>query len=489
MTALTCLLIGWGLSALVVRAERERVLAEHGARLDVAASVLAQRLDERLEGWVLDLARLGRALALAERPPTPQELRRMLEDLRQRAPDYGWLGLVDAGGRVLVATDGASEGQDVSAQPWFASGLEGPFMNRSHPVVLTATPRSGSPAGGAAPLLLAATPVIGPSGHPLGVVAAELRLSWVEAARREVLQFLSEAAAPDLLVLDREGQVLLGAAAAPAIGQVPSLAHDWIVDDGRISVIEFTQGSAVHPGLGWMVLAQRDTAAALAPLRKLALWLFFGTLAVAATCGLLAGAVVGRFRRELRALHEGESGQDATEDLERVAARLRQLRETAYRDPLTGLLNRAGFTAWRAAHPEAERNCVLLALDLDGFKPINDRLGHAAGDAMLQAIGRWLEGHLRQGDCAARLGGDEFLICLQAPVPMMEIAAVEVVSRFQAALAGGLHTPHGRLALGCSIGIAIIPRDAEDIDAGLLHADAELYRIKRLRKPEASDTR
>ena len=100
----------------------------------------------------------------------------------------------------------------------------------------------------------------------------------------------------------------------------------------------------------------------------------------------------------------------------RLAEREAHFRELAHTDPLTSLANRRGLL--RALHRNAaDRNpCVLLGLDLDGFKNVNDMRGHDVGDAVLTEVGRRLRGNLRPGDVAARLGGDEFAVLMQGPL-------------------------------------------------------------------------
>jgi GGDEF domain-containing protein len=103
----------------------------------------------------------------------------------------------------------------------------------------------------------------------------------------------------------------------------------------------------------------------------------------------------------LRSLHESED----------------RLRQAALHDHLTGLPNRALFTdrlrqAWQRSIAEPEHQFAVLFLDLDGFKQVNDSLGHAAGDRLLVHVARRLSALLRSGDTAARLGGDEFVILL-----------------------------------------------------------------------------
>ncbi|MBU8539961.1 GGDEF domain-containing protein [Falsiroseomonas tokyonensis] len=498
ITGALCLLLGAVFSTVALMRERDRLVQDHGARLAAVAGAMAARLDAGLSAWARDVALLARFAAFQQDPPDPAAARRLLEDLQTRSPEFSWIGFAGPDGRVIAATGGLLEGRDVSARPWFGGGLRGLYLGDVHPAVLLARLLPASEGGDGAYFVDAAAPVIGADGQLRGVVAGHMNWLWAEGVRQEMLRLSSERPAPELLVAGSDGNLLLGAEAergqavpGTAILRARQALQDgWQEEaDGPLTGFAPTRGTADHPGLGWVVLARRDMAAVLEPLWTLGLWLALGTLGLAAAGGLLAGSVVARFGTALRAMNDGPGGRDAAEELDRLAATLKRLRNTAYRDPLTGLLNRAGFAAWREANPAAERDCALLALDLDGFKPINDRLGHAAGDAVLVAIGSWFEANLRMGDCAVRMGGDEFLVCLRGPAAMAESAAAEVAARFQAALTEGLTTSEGRMQLGCSIGIAIIPRDAPGIEAGIPKADAELYRVKRLRKAETVSLR
>ena len=155
-----------------------------------------------------------------------------------------------------------------------------------------------------------------------------------------------------------------------------------------------------------------------------------------------------------------------------------QLVRQALHDPLTGLGNRALF-ADRLEHALArgrrpEVSVAILLIDLDGFKDINDSLGHDAGDDLLTIAGMRLQGHARPGDTVARLGGDEFGVLLE------DIAAAEAV-RSAEGLLEGLATPivlRGRdLTPTASIGIAIAT--GEDAETLLRNADTAMYAAKR----------
>jgi diguanylate cyclase (GGDEF)-like protein len=156
-----------------------------------------------------------------------------------------------------------------------------------------------------------------------------------------------------------------------------------------------------------------------------------------------------------------------------------QIEFLAQHDGLTRLPNRLLFNAHlHAALKKANGgvSSALLCLDLDGFKDVNDRLGHAAGDALLQEVAMQLLKYVRMGDTAARLGGDEFAIVL----PNTSAAeAVKTAQRVTSALSGthSLGT-FGEARIGVSIGIACAPEHAEEADALMLLADKALYAAK-----------
>jgi len=155
--------------------------------------------------------------------------------------------------------------------------------------------------------------------------------------------------------------------------------------------------------------------------------------------------------------------------LSNVVARLREQADT---DQLTGLLNRAGFrTAAEREHALARRTGLELSLaviDLDGFKAVNDRHGHAAGDRMLATIAEKWRSALRECDVVGRHGGDEFVLLLPATSPVGTDIVLDRLREIS--------------PLAWSAGVAAWDR-AETLDDCLGRADQELYRAKVLRPP------
>ena len=173
------------------------------------------------------------------------------------------------------------------------------------------------------------------------------------------------------------------------------------------------------------------------------------------------------------ALRDQAEAQAATQSLTDVT-RLAEL------DPLTQLPNRAllrdRFAQAIAMAKRRASRLALLFLDLDGFKQINDRLGHVAGDELLQKVAQRLGHAVREADTVSRYGGDEFLILL-TEVSHAADAAV-IAGKLLDVLSEVFPVGDLDLRLTASIGISIYPDDGESIEALIGHADAAMYRAK-----------
>lgn len=156
------------------------------------------------------------------------------------------------------------------------------------------------------------------------------------------------------------------------------------------------------------------------------------------------------------------------------------LQKSAVTDPLTGLYNRRMFAEAlqdAVAHSSEQEPCLLLSLDLDHFKRVNDQFGHAAGDALLCEVGRRLSHTVRAGDIVVRLGGDEFVILLSG-VSTTDWPE-QLAKRILAAFAVPFFFEERPLEISSSIGIARCPQDASDPEALLRCADTALYDAKQ----------
>lgn len=161
-----------------------------------------------------------------------------------------------------------------------------------------------------------------------------------------------------------------------------------------------------------------------------------------------------------------------------------KLTEMAYRDDLTNLPNRRLFfeIAENILH-QAKRNkqqCALLFIDIDGFKAVNDSLGHESGDSLLIEIAGRLKASLRASDLLARMGGDEFVVLLGELDD--EIYAARAAESIISMLSTPFELPLGTVEVGASIGISYYPRHGASIDTLMSAADKAMYKVKKTEK-------
>jgi diguanylate cyclase (GGDEF)-like protein/PAS domain S-box-containing protein len=152
-----------------------------------------------------------------------------------------------------------------------------------------------------------------------------------------------------------------------------------------------------------------------------------------------------------------------------------QLRHLADHDTLSGLFNRRRFHEELARELESAGRGAVLLFDLDNFKVVNDTLGHAAGDAVIQRVGRALSGRLRTSDVPARLGGDEFGVILRRVSEQeADRVAAELLDHVQAAI----ESAADGAGVSLSLGVAPFEGAGQEADELMRAADAAMYRAK-----------
>jgi len=186
--------------------------------------------------------------------------------------------------------------------------------------------------------------------------------------------------------------------------------------------------------------------------------------------------------------HIGERGQAlgcfaVTTDITEHKQAEERIQRVAHHDSLTGLPNRLLFNDRLnqaiSLAKRGSRQFALLYLDLDKFKPVNDTLGHTAGDELLQGVAARIRHQVRESDTVARVGGDEFTVILP------DIARREDAETVAKKIIGALAAPFQlgsqkqSVDIGASIGIALYPADARDADALVRAADAAMYSAKQ----------
>lgn len=515
--ALACLLIllvAVTLGELWARRTVADLQADTGHRLAQTARSMADRLSKEMADRTRDVALLAQLDVLRE-GADPAAARAVLERLRATLPVYAWIGMTDADGRVVAATDDVLLGQSIAARPVFQNGRQGLWTGDVHDAVLLAALVPHTP-GEAVKFVDVAAPVRRADGSLHGVLALHLSWQWANRMRVE----MKPAAYFDqtqLMIFSASGQPLLGPMHSLSAPKLPPERLDgphepWSTEawsDGlkAPTSIADTRATDGFRGFGWRVVARDISLAARAGLPEARMALLPVAAAFTVTCLLLTWWVIGaliapidRLAHSLRgSQNAGQSNLPARRnDVQRIAAAVvdlqntlkhrdeavQQLQQQAHADALTGLWNRAylGVLSDRLVESMAERNAELcvLCVDLDGFKPVNDKYGHEAGDQVLVQVAKRLRKIARAEDFVFRLGGDEFMLLLSCPPGEGHALAQRMAQRVVADMQRPMtYRTLSNLRIGCSVGAGVWPQDGRTLADVMLHADEALYAAKR----------
>jgi diguanylate cyclase (GGDEF)-like protein len=320
------------------------------------------------------------------------------------------------------------------------------------------------------------------------------------------------------ILLGADGTVLLGPAniigrplPVESLKLAQSKGSGWAIEtwpDGQRYLTGYARGvgQADYSGLGWTILARQPLQAAYENAQDASREIFLWGVGFAALFSAIAWFAASLITRPLHAiadaavrLRRGEPGveipqlggatevadlstslRDLVASLDKTQNALSKMEDAAYHDTLTGLPNRRMFDEYLgklvAATPAPD--FALLSLDLDRFKPINDTLGHHAGDIVLRQVSARMLSCLRSNDVVARIGGDEFVIIVHAESGKATPSLQEVAERLIKAVNEPILTSGKAVRVGCSIGIAngLIP--GETVQEMLDRADRALYQAK-----------
>ncbi len=514
------LFVGGLVSALVGQqaiASNKIAAAEHLGDINRQfASLLNLRMWARLN----EVRTLAVIPVFGDRQQDP-EARRLLEQAQEFVPMFTWIGFLDPEGTVSIATDRILEGQSIAGRPVFQKGRQGEFIGDVHDAALLANKFPLLPNGEPIQFVDIAIPVENIEGELQGVIAAHLSWEWAEDTQSTLIEPIAGEKQKELLIISAEGNKLLGPddladgtamTFLPLDGLAPgdslSLILEWPDGVHYLTDIRRTQGYQNYPGLGWITVARQPEAIALAPARSLArnIWVYSFVIGSLSIVGIwyLSGWLSRPLRRLSRMSQQWSTPEApisspyrAKDELQTVEQTMRQLHyegeqqkkarqlaeQVSRHDPLTGLTNREGLRLFLADYPEEaipqDQALAVLALDLDGFKQVNDHHGHGVGDELLKAVANRLRMELRVGQAGIRLGGDEFLLLLPLPVAQCENIARIVAQKVLYALTQPFELNHHTVEIGTSIGLAIWPIDHEDVLMVLDFADKALYQAKQ----------
>lgn len=495
------------------------VETEIGHSLTSTASQTTDKLDRFMWARSGELDLLGQMAGLEDRYE-PASIQMLLNQLQNSFPTFSWVGFMDPKGKVLASTDGILRGEDLSERPVYQEGIKGKFIGDVHNAVLLAK-LLPNPTGEPLQFVDISFPLKYKNGEIAGVLAAHLSWEWAKEVEKGVLEPLKyrEKDIEMFIVSKREHTVLLGP--DEWVGKPLKLSGmetaeinktSWSIEkwaDGKeyVTGLAYSQGHLDYPGLGWTVVVRQLKSTAFASVSDM-LWFNVWTGLAVTVLFALIGWLVSRLisspitrltkvADQLRAGNEVQIPENrGIKEIEVLCRSLRGMltaltnkdselvfmQNLAHYDQLTGLPNRTALEVYLEESLETEstdHTLTFLYLDLDGFKSVNDTLGHQTGDVLLQKVAQRLMALSHDKGITVRLGGDEFLIVLRSiganPKEEAQAYADEIIQ--------SLNKPfiieYERIHIGCSIGGAEYPTNSGNPSEIIRMADEALYESKR----------
>ncbi len=494
------LTFGLVLGQSTLKASREHI----GGSLQRDAARIAGQLNRMMAARERDLTLLG-VLDPANNLRDPAAQKAMLDQLRRQMPGYNWVAIIRDG--KILAQSGERQGNDRSDMR-ANMRVDSPRMERGGAIMLS-------------------RPVAGSEGKPNSVIMAELSGNWVRdiginaltpdddgKTTREI--YLIGA---DHVVVSGPGGSVGTRLSLPVIDRARAGGAFWSTErwpDGMfLTGVALAAGDGGKSGarsqmMNWTVLVRENVSmvsAAVGVLRLQSVTLASLLALVFLPIGwAIAGEVTAPLRKIADFADRLRQGDDvefpklhAIAEIETLIASLRalvasltnkeielaEMEDRATHDSLTGLYNRAGLHRWlqfATARGRREGSGILLLVgDLDGFKDVNDTLGHAVGDQLLQQVAARLGHDVRSNDAVARLGGDEFVVAVVAQKHEGNEALV-IAQRLLAHAMKPYMVSGRQVEIGMTVGAALWPDEDQDVMQVIQMADRALFVGKRAGK-------
>ena len=505
------------LSLIIGSRAVEQVETEIGSALGETSNLMADKLDHYM--W----SRYGETQILAnltelQNPEDPEKIRLLVNQLNEIFPSFSWIGYTDVDGKVIASTDDILTGVDISERPVYMEALEKPFIGDVHDAVLLAE-LLPNPTGEKMKFVDISTPVFNEQQQLVGVLATHLSWSWLEEIRTSMADTLKNRQEVEFFIVSPEkSDIIVGPTdmlgielATQSIQLAKEGRSGWVREewpDGKAYLTGYSTelGYEDYAGLGWTILVRHPVAQAFAPAKELMTYFIVIGIGLVALSALIGNFLAGRVTRPINKITKVAKRLSAGEnveipaysgilEIEILSDSLRKMvtnlteseyalskaQNKAHHDRLTGLPNRYGLDWYVEKTEKQVEQMVILFLDLDGFKLINDTYGHEVGDRLLKFVAFRLQALITEQEFVARIGGDEFVMVLLAD---HDPAAhgLEVGRKVINELNKPFELDEATVTIGCSVGSALWVNGQDDIRETIRNADEALYEAKRTGK-------
>lgn len=447
-----------------------------------------------------------------------QELSRTLDDVQRDLFHYEWIGFLDTNGIVIEDSESILKGENLSKEPIFYKALQDNYLGEANEGGLLGEKEKGKKYENMQ-LLDISKPIFSDNGKFLGVLAAYINWNWMAESETTIYQGVVHEKNTNIIIISQEDHVVLygpddmlgNKLDLNIINQkdLPKMGWDsanW-PDGGRyITAYVQKSGFSQQQDTPWIVLSRQPVRTVYGYLAKtIGFVVVSGVVSaiVFAIIGLIAANRVTKPLKELTIvsgkLKDGEDVQipmnHRVKEIELLAESLDSLIKSlvttkdelgemtglANQDGLTNLPNRIALNNYLhdLTTEHDDLNFIMLYLDLDGFKLVNDTYGHHIGDLLLQAVAKRIKNCVASGDLVARIGGDEFVVIVvnNQKGNVRDNGAI-VANRIIKELKKVFTFDNQRIKVGCSVGGAIWKVDSTDITELANMADKALYQSK-----------
>ena len=294
------------LSGLASHLSRRQIERDQSALLENIAVRMTTQLAQDMSTRAGELMFLSQLDRIRDRDHPAAGKQALFEQVRASYPFYAWIGLTDREGNIIAGTDGRLVGKSVAQRDWFLKARKGIHFGDVHDAFLLAKVLP-KPKWDDLPLRLVdiSVPVLDAQGEFLGVLCGHLSLDWAFETRERMLDQLSREQL-DLVVLSRDGKVLMGTPKLPSLkvdlsglevvsgaraGEPHARVETWPDGQRYFAAVARDAGFRHYPGLAWSVVVRKPEAVAFAPATTLSRWILLGGVA---TSLLFALAQIGR---------------------------------------------------------------------------------------------------------------------------------------------------------------------------------------------------
>ncbi len=309
---------GWSIAALSLvaaiasgivtgLAARSAIEREIGLFFAAHAQRLTDTIDANLAGRRQWIAATARVMGPASLSWTIETRQAVLDDLRSDMPEIEWAGIVDVLGKVVAGSGGRLAGYSVESRPWFTGAFNGPYVDVVPPdLQVTGPVVQGTAAGEPRRLVDMAAPLVDRSGEIGGILGISLGWSWIETLRANAMTALAGRSQIEVLLVGRDGVVLLGSPANPAGSRYEThRLADWEnseVVGGYLAGVARSRGFGAFTGLGWHAIVREPTSAAFAPAYRASLTMFAIVTGFGVLAALIGAFIAARLMRRLKGL-------------------------------------------------------------------------------------------------------------------------------------------------------------------------------------------